>query len=146
MGPNPDIPTRNKHIKRPGDVIGSIICSGYCTFFVQKMCETHLNLWPVSRHAWAAVVLPPFEILLLIDGHQRLVELIVHSFHTDQIITAINNKALNTENEHLPNGGHLSLLVTSRCLWMERKACFTKLILFLSSSCDCSKMDSISSM
>ena len=41
---------------------------------------------------------------------------------------------------------HLSLLVTSRCLWMERKACFRKLILFLSSSCDWSKMASISSM
>lgn len=45
-----------------------------------------------------------------------------------------------------PGGSHLSLLVMSRCLWMERKACFRKLILFLSSSCDSSKMASISSM
>ena len=41
---------------------------------------------------------------------------------------------------------YLSLLVMSRCLWMDRKACLRKLILFLSSSCDWSKMASISSM
>ncbi len=43
-------------------------------------------------------------------------------------------------------GVNLSLLVMSRCLWMDRKACFRKLILFLSSSCDWSNTDSISSM
>lgn len=45
---------------------------------------THLNLRPVGGHARTEVVLPPFEIILLADGHQCVVELIVHRLHTDR--------------------------------------------------------------
>lgn len=45
---------------------------------------THLNLRPVGGHPWSVVVLPPFEVVLLVDGHQRLMELVVHCLNTDK--------------------------------------------------------------
>lgn len=35
------------------------------------------------------VILPPLQIVLLADGHQRLVELIVNRFHTDKRIACV---------------------------------------------------------
>lgn len=43
----------------------------------------HLNLRPVGGHAGTTAVLPPLEILLLVDWHQRLVEVTVHRLHAD---------------------------------------------------------------
>lgn len=45
---------------------------------------THLNLRPVGGHPRSVVVLPPFEVVLLVDGHQRLMELVVHCLNTDK--------------------------------------------------------------
>lgn len=64
------------------------------------MFLTHLNLWPVGGHAGAMVVLPPFQIILLVDGHQGLVELIVHGFHTERI------KATTVKHRIQPIGTH----------------------------------------
>lgn len=44
----------------------------------------HLDLWPVGGHTRTVVVLPPLRIFLVADGHQSLVELIVHRLHTDE--------------------------------------------------------------
>lgn len=49
-----------------------------------QMVETDLNLRPVGGHAGTVAVLPPFEIILLVDGHQCLVEFIIHCFHADE--------------------------------------------------------------
>lgn len=45
---------------------------------------THLNLRPVGGHPRSVVVLPPFEVVLLVDGRQRLMELVVHCLNTDK--------------------------------------------------------------
>lgn len=110
---------------------------------VPCLLSTHLNIWPVCGHAGPTVVLPPFEIFLLVDGHQRLVQFTVHCFHTG---TGKESQGHFSYTLTCRAAAHLSLFVTSKCLWMERNACFRKLILFLSSSCDCSKMASISSI
>lgn len=43
----------------------------------------YLDLRPVGEHAGAMIVLPPFEVLLLVDGHQGLMEFIVNFLYTD---------------------------------------------------------------
>lgn len=35
------------------------------------------------------VILPPLQVVLLVDGHQRLVELTVYRFHTDKSIACV---------------------------------------------------------
>lgn len=50
---------------------------------------TDLNLWPVGGHPWSMVIPPPLQVVLLVDGHQRLVELIVYCFHTDKSIACV---------------------------------------------------------
>lgn len=64
-----------------------------------KMLENkgkYLEVRPVSWHARAVGVFPPTKVLLLIDGHQCVVELIVHGPHTKcrEINTKISNLIL----------------------------------------------------
>ena len=42
----------------------------------------HLELRPVGGHARSVGVLPPAQVVLLTDGHESVVELIIHSLHT----------------------------------------------------------------
>ena len=43
---------------------------------------TYLEVRPVGGHAGPVGVFPPAEVLMLIDGHQCVVELIIHGPHT----------------------------------------------------------------
>lgn len=45
----------------------------------------YLEVRPVGGHAGPVGVFPPAEVLVLIDGHHRVVELVVHGTHTKQI-------------------------------------------------------------
>lgn len=44
----------------------------------------YLEVRPVGGHPWAMAILPPAQVFLLVDGHQRVVELAVHRLHTER--------------------------------------------------------------
>lgn len=78
----------------------------------------YLNLWPVGGHAWTVIVLPPFEIVLLVDGHQSLVELTVNGLHTGTRMqrqwaqaTSIKRVICTLINTHKHSGGCWPLVV-----------------------------------
>lgn len=43
----------------------------------------YLELGPVGGHPRAVCVLPPAQVLLITNGHESIMELVIHSFHTD---------------------------------------------------------------
>lgn len=48
------------------------------------ICNINLKLRPVSGHSRPMCIFPPAQILLLADGHQSVMEFIVHSFYANR--------------------------------------------------------------
>lgn len=56
--------------------------------------QKYLEVRPVSGHAGSVGVFPPPKVLVLVDGHQRVVELIIHGPHAEG---EVDNKWDNTQ-------------------------------------------------
>lgn len=59
-----------------------ILTSLWIIEMVEKKQREYLKVRPVGGHARPVGVFPPAKVLLLVDGHQCVVELIVHGSHT----------------------------------------------------------------
>ena len=74
----------------------------------------YLEVRPVSGHARPVGVLPPAEVLLLIDGHQRVVQLRVNGPHTDG---GTSQQRVSSDLNFLARSQELS----PSCKWQKRE-------------------------